>query len=363
MTYSDARNNANKRARASLLISLGLHAVMAVIFTFILLEHPREEAAEFMAVEMVQIARRTPPPRRTHMRESIMDFQKPSDQKSKTQVKPREMEALNVDFARESVSPDATTELPELTTDAKGLKSRFDMPLSRPTGATIMKPGTGSKRSSGGRGGAVSVGLADGAGIFETALYWISRSIVGKNKTGKEDIVFIVDASGTMEDNIAAVARYLNKMIDVFEESDLDYTIGVIQFKRVLKVNDIRVSEQTKELPQIRKILRSIECEGDERALDAIEIGLTQVDFRNPVDKTFVLVTDEPLVPRTATRRIRQGISLKEMMPGDFQEMVEMCRSSGVKVSVLGIEDKLHKSLAKKTEGLLFQIPQQNERP
>ena len=79
MTYSDARNNANKRAKASLLISLGLHAVMAVIFTFILLEHPREEAAEFMAVDMVQIARRTPPPRRTHMRESIMDFQKPSD--------------------------------------------------------------------------------------------------------------------------------------------------------------------------------------------------------------------------------------------------------------------------------------------
>jgi hypothetical protein len=363
MTYSDAKNDTNKRARASLLISLGLHAVMAVIFTFILLEHPREEAAEFMAVDMVQVTRRTLPHRRTHMRESIMDFQKPSDQKSKTQIKPHEMEALNVDFARESASPDAATELPELRTDAKGLKSRFDMPLSRPTGATIMKPGTGSKRSSGSRGGAVSVGLADGAGIFETALYWISRSIVGKNKTGKEDIVFIVDASGTMEDNIAAVARYLNKMIDVFEESDLDYTIGVIQFKRVLKVNDIRVSGQTKELAQVRKILRSIECEGDERALDAIEVGLNQVGFRDLVDKTFVLVTDELLTPRTVTRRARKDVTLKEMLQDDIREMVEMCKNSGVKVSVLGVDDGLHKSLAKETGGIWFQIPQQDGLP
>jgi hypothetical protein len=237
------------------------------------------------------------------------------------------------------------------------------MPLSKPKGAAIMKPGTGIKRSVGDRSGAGSVALAGEAGIFETALHWIARNIVGKNRTGREDIVFLIDASGSMEENIAAVARYISEMIDVFEESDLDYTIGVIKFNRVLKNNDIRIYEQTGDINQVKSILRSIQCDGDERTLDAIEVGLTQVEYRHPVDKTFVVVTDEALTPRTSTRRTHKGITLNEMLKGDFQDILGMCQSDDVKVNVLGIEDEMHKLLAKETGGLWFQIPQQEGVP
>lgn len=354
MTNSDL----SRRTRLSFLVSLILHTVLALVLGLILLEQPTQTAMESMAVDMVKATKRAMPSRRMEMRESISDFRKPKTQESKTRLSPQRFRPVDTDFSEQSRSTDTTAAVPELATNVDRLKSRFDMPLRRATGAIIMKPGTGAKRSTGDGSGKASVVLPGEAGIFETALYWIARNIVGKNKTGKEDIVFLVDASGSMEENIAAVARYISRMIDVLKENDLDYTMGVIKFNRVLKSNDIRVYEQTTVANQVKAILRSIDCDGDERTLDAIEVGLMQVEFRDPVDKTFVLVTDEAFTPRTQTRRTQKGVGLKEMLQGDFREIVQMCRNDSVKVNVLGIEDGMHKSLAKETGGLWFQIPQ-----
>jgi len=166
-----------------------------------------------------------------------------------------------------------------------------------------------------------------------------------------------------MKDNIIAVARHISKMIDVFKEGDLDYTIGIIRFNRVLKVNDVKIFDQTGDVNQIKKILRSIKCDGDERTLDAIEVGLTQVKFRDPVDKTFILVTDEPFTARTSTRQKRRDLSLGDMLQEDFRDIVAMCQSDGVKISILGIDDEMHKSMTKQTGGLWFQIPEQGGLP
>jgi hypothetical protein len=361
MTGSDQ----NKGLRDSFLLSLILHVLIALVLGAVLLEQPREKAMESVAVDMVQVTRRAIPPRRMELRESFPDFREPTAKKTaKAQVKPRDFNPADSDFAMQSRSSGTRTAFPELATNADRLKSRFDTPLPRPTGATIMKPGTGTREGPvGGRSGAGSVGLPGEAGIFETALYWVARNIVNKNKTGKEDIVFLIDASGSMEENIAGVARYIIRMIDVFRESDLDYTMGVIEFNRVLKNNKIRVYEQTRDANQVRRILRDIQCDGDERTLDAMEVGLTQVKFRDPVDRTFVLVTDEAFTPRTLTRRTREGVALQEMLQEDFREIVEMCKSDNVKVNVLGIEDEMHKSLSKETGGLWFQIPQQEGLP
>jgi hypothetical protein len=316
-----------------------------------------------MAVEMIASTKRITPHRRTEFRETTSDFYKPKQVEAKSSPKPRELEPVYADYEGQTYSSESVDLITDLSTDAKGLKSRFDMPLPKPMGANIEKPGTGSvRRSSDGNTQGGAVGVSDGAEIFETALYWISRNIVGKNKTGKEDIVFIIDASGSMEENIASVSRHLNKMIDVFKESDLDYTVGIIEFKRILKNNDIRIHEQTQDIVQIRSVLRSIVCDGDERALDAIEIGLKHVKFRPSVDKTFILVTDETFTRRTITRQTRKDISARDMLQEDIRDITRMCQEKEIKVNVLGLEDKLHKSLAKETGGLWFQIPKPDEK-
>lgn len=353
----------SKTTQTCLLVSLALHIILAFVMAFIIIESPQEDASGSLGVEiMMNPTKRVTPPRRMERREAWTNpsARTPQKHQTKAQLERQRLNQIDTDFSSQINSFDAATMLPELSTNAKKIKSRVDMPLPRATGANVAKPGASSRQSGNGAGsGAGLVGLSAEAGIFETAMYWIGRNTVSQNKTGKEDIVFLIDASGSMEENIAATARYLSKMIDVFKESELDYTIGVVRFNRMLKKNDIKVYKQTKNANKIRAILRSIKCEGDERTLDALEIGLTKVDFRQPTDKTFILVTDEAFTPRSTTRQSRRDLTLGEMLKEDFQELVEICQVEGVKVSVLGIDDKLHKSLTKETGGLWFQVPKQ----
>lgn len=353
----------SKRTRDSFLLSLILHAVMVFVFGFVVLEHHQEKTRESIAVEMVSVMDRTIsniPHRILKTRESIFDFHKPKYWTPRAQFEQR-FAMRRIDPAKLSGSHNAELLFfPELATSATRLRPQFSMPLPNPSGTVVTKPGGGSARSAI-SSGAPSAGLPDGAGIFEVALYWIARNVISKNKTGKEDIVFLIDASGSMEENIFAVARYLSRMIDVFEESKLDYTIGVIKFNRVLKDNDIKIYEQTKDSARIRAILRSIKCHGDENTLDAVESGLMQVKFRNPVDKTFVLVTDEAFKPFSVVRQERRALSRKELLWEDFLSVVQMCKNNGVKVSVMGTDDEMHKLLAKETGGLWFQIPQRSD--
>ena len=355
-----------RRTQTSLLLSLILHTLMALVLAFVLIDRSAEIASESLAVEMISPVKRITPPRRMERREAWQntpDLSSLKKEKAKARFELRRFEQIDIDFTDQ---PRSSAPPLELTTRADRLKSRFDMPLPRATGADVTKPDADAARGTGsGRSAAGSVGLSSGAGTFETALYWIARNTAGKNKTGKEDVVFLIDASGTMEDNIIAVARYISRMIDVFKESDLDYTMGVVKFNRdtLLKKNDVEVYKQTPDVDKVKTILRSIKCIGDERTLDAIEIGLTQVEFRQSADKTFILVTDEGFTPRSVTRQKRRELTYREMLDEDFREILRMCQASSVKVNILGIDDEMHKLLTKETDGLWFQIPQQNGFP
>ena len=354
-----------RRTQTSLLLSLILHTLMALALAFVLVNRSTEIASESLEVEMISPVKRVSPPRRTERRrawQNAPDRSSLKKEKAKARFELRRFEQVDTDSTDQ---PRSSSPPLELTTRADRLKSRFDMPLPRATGADVTKPDAGASRGTGSGSAAGSVGLSSEAGMFESALYWIARNTAGKNKTGKEDVVFLIDASGTMGDNIIAVARYISKMIDVFKESDLDYTMGVVKFNRdtLLKKDDVKIYKQTPDVDKIKTILRAIECEGDERTLDAIEIGITQVEFRQSADKTFILVTDEGFSPRTVTRRTRRELTYREKLDKDFREILRMCQDSSVKVNILGIDDERHKILAKETDGLWFQIPQRNGFP
>jgi hypothetical protein len=348
------------KARIAFLLSLILHLLLILILGLFLLQQPHEGTKESVTVDITRSLRQVSPPRRIALRSNILDSRQIMKQAGKEQLRPKPMmrENINLNFTRQSMSAQQNADIPDVTTSAERLRSEFDMPLSKAVGSKVAKSGTDTKRSFGNRNdGGIGVPTG-GGGIFETALYWIARNLISKNKTGKEDIVFIIDASGSMEENIAAVARYISKMIEVFKESKLDYTIGVIKYNRILKTNDVKIYEQTKDASEIRSILRAIKCDGDERTLDAIETGINQVKYRNSVDKTFILVTDESFTPRTATRQNRPEITLRQMLVEDFQAIMQMCKDKNIKVSILGVNDEMQKTLTKETEGLWFQIPQ-----
>jgi len=235
------------------------------------------------------------------------------------------------------------------------------IPKSSSMGFAIDKPGSGTGSKTKVKSSGTPIGIMDGAGIFEVALYWIARNIIGRNKTGREDIVFLIDSSGSMEENITAVARYIYKMLDVFKDSKLDYTLGIVRFKRILKTNDIKVFDQTKDVSQFKAILRGIKCSDGENIFDAIDVGFTQVKFRSNSGKAFILVTDEAFTPKSRDDQPQKVLSRKERIQADLQEVIATAKDNGIKINVIALDDIMHKTLAKETDGVWFPIPQQSQ--
>ena len=143
-----------------------------------------------------------------------------------------------------------------------------------------------------------------------------------------------------MEDNIRAVGGQLRRMVQVFQEKEVNFTLGIITFKYLDR--DTIVFPQTRDYAKYEYLLEShvIQRGGDERAYDAIVKSIQRVKFRSNADRRFILVTDE---------------ATKGSYP--ITEVLSQCRSAGIKLDVIGVDRTLDKALAVQTGGLWFPIP------
>ena len=360
------KNQYTKRKLSdALLLSIILHIVIVLILGLFIMGSEQRKIKESVAVDMIIALKNKEislPRRIVENRDSTISLERKSDKVTIAQFKPREFAISKTQMPNRSKTPDAINLNPIIGTDVQ-LKPSFEMNIPKaPTsvGSTIARPGSGTGKTKIKSGG-MPIGVMDGAGIFEAALYWIAKNIIGKNKTGREDIVFLIDSSGSMEENIAAVARYIYKMLDVFKDSKLDYTLGIVRFKRILKTNDIKVFNQTKDVNQFKAILKGIKCSDGENIFDAIDVGFAQVKFRGNSDKAFILVTDEAFTPKSRDDQPQKALSRKERIQADLQEVITTAKDNGIKINVIALDDIMHKTLAKETDGVWFPIPQQSQ--
>lgn len=182
---------------------------------------------------------------------------------------------------------------------------------------------------------------------FENVMESLAKEIVDTSEGGPIDVVFLVDASGSMGDNIKGVAEHLVNMIDVYESSDIDYELGLTEFATRQGKNVIKVHQLTDRLRDYKVNLLSIIPRGDERALDAITQTVQELKFRATSKKHFIIVTDEPLE------------SLKKRT---IEDAIALCREFGIYVNVLGIPNKGHQLIAQETDGKWHAIPQNPNR-
>ena len=187
------------------------------------------------------------------------------------------------------------------------------------------------------------------------SLKTLAEEIIADSGGGPIDVVFVVDTSGSMGDNIRLVAEHLNKMIDVYKASDIDYALGLVTFQvpssrgRRHRGNRIKIwqtplrgTKQSKDWKRYRSILQGLSTNGDEHAYDAIYEAIFKIRFRPESQKHFILTTDEPFTSATEL---------------DFDRVAAACNEFWIKVNVLGISDPKHESLAIETGGHWHQIP------
>ena len=58
----------------------------------------------------------------------------------------------------------------------------------------------------------------------------LASEILATSDGGPIDVVFVIDTSGSMSDNIKAVANHVIEMVDVYESSGIDYALGLTEF-------------------------------------------------------------------------------------------------------------------------------------
>ena len=172
-------------------------------------------------------------------------------------------------------------------------------------------------------------------------------SIVETSEGGPIDVVFVIDASGSMQDNIKSVVEHLHEMVDVYKASKIDYALGVTEFWARDKQNVIKVVQLTKSFTKYKRTLQAIYTHQDENALDAIVQTVKELRFRATSKRHFILVTDEPFTSQ-------EGFKLKDA--------VAYCREFGIYVNVLGLPLDEHQRLAAETGGKWHLIPEDPKR-
>ena len=183
-----------------------------------------------------------------------------------------------------------------------------------------------------------------GAANLESPLELIAASLVATgSERRRRDIVFVLDVSQSMQDNIYAVTKHLTKMADLLESNRTDFRIGIATFHDppwyAVARSSLRIVRPSSDLGRVRRELRQIECSGGENALNAIMATLERIEFRQDADRSLVFVTDE-------------------YVDGDFEprQIFGALYRSQVRVDVIGLDEAFQRGLAARTGGVWIPI-------
>ena len=122
--------------------------------------------------------------------------------------------------------------------DKAGISKRSNTRVRSPSKSTgegiaarVGKTGSGKKNGSGTGESGEGHGNGNGSDTFSSIIAELTDDIIASSGGLPIDVVFVVDASGSMQDNINAVAEHLAQMTDAYTASEIDYRLGAYAFQ------------------------------------------------------------------------------------------------------------------------------------
>lgn len=383
-----------RRSVHALLISLIIYLSAAIVLTFIYYEQGGGGFEEVVEIELLDEkdllkSRRDPlkppPPKRIlvpRQAQSSIPHQ-PQTVKLTPSANPiSETPQLSKQPVLHSATPDQTNpqdQLPDVTTVAERLNSR-EMRIDEATSTRFQtsdgegvrsrrqrakgsgKDGIHALESTGtsdigtvsdsagkrgtGQGDGSTTGDNSSDSPFAEALRNIAGHIIDTRTRDQVDVVFVLDTSASMRDNIQQIADNLFSMTDAFDEINIEYFLGMTEFSVRHEGQVLKRRPLVPDVGMLRHRMRKIRLSGDEHALDAMMDTLNSMEFRSEADKFLVLVTDEPATTGS-------GIELDEIR----QKVIDNYQLHELRVNVLGHTEEYQMRLAEETGGLWQEIP------
>ncbi len=377
------------RSINALLIAGIIHLWFAILLTFFYYAHLSNEIEDVISVEFVNMK----DPEQLHRR---LKRPLPKQSLAKKRTRPnadyrpqhlkqsassnlmdetiRPSEEILMHNAAEMVSKTAT-DLQELTTHTQQLRSQeaaISKSVSSPYDITAGKGKESLRQRVKGDGESglhrlESTGTADigniGSGIgiegdgnsdkgdsdpIGDALKQIANHIIATRVLDKVNVVFVLDTSASMRDNIQLVAKNLYKMADAFDLANLEYHFGMSEFSVRREGQEVKTKALIPDVGVLRRRMQKVQLSGDENALDALVDTMNFIEFHADADKHLILITDEPATTRSRDSNGTVTQRTKIIDESQFQE---------IRVNVLGFPEPFQQRLAETTGGVWQQIP------
>ncbi len=381
------RSITRPRSVRALLISGIVHLSFAIIGSFFFYTHRPSEVADAIALELVA-EKELQKPRRTlkqPLRKRIAAHAEAASEAQPQHLKLTASASLIDETLLQSESAllhnatravsDVAAALPEVTTAAQRFNSRATLPetVASPFQSTagagvdsfrqrvkgeggsgfhrLESTGTseiGTVGDGEGEDGGGGEGEGDSTNPFAEALRNIADHVIGTRELDKVNVVFVLDTSASMRDNIQQVAANLYSMSDAFDYVNLEYHFGMAEFSVRREGQQLQIRSLMPDVGMLRRRMQKTTLSGTEHALDALIDTLGYIDFHADADKYLILVTDEP-----ATTRLKKEDAYTAMRA----KVLSRYQLEQIHVNVLGHPEPFQQQLAEETGGLWQRIP------
>ena len=234
--------------------------------------------------------------------------------------------------------------------DGSGASPGIDAPkihYGSERGDALRVGGMGNSWGGGGSSGGANLG-----GAFVYMMQDIARTLAKATTAKKVDIIFVLDETGSMYDNIRSVRAYSDFLFEAMEREGRDATFGLVTF-----TDKTKVYGRTDDLETFKNWLFKIKIDekigGDysEAGLDGLMAAVEASKFRKGAQRFIVLASDGPF--HDADYNGRSAYSL--------DEVIETLQNEQVRVDVIGIDYLPIRQIALATGGTWRAIPGRGE--
>ena len=208
-------------------------------------------------------------------------------------------------------------------------------------GDALRATGMGNSWGGGGSSGGGNVG-----GVFVYMMKDIARTLAEASMTKKVDVVFVLDETASMTDNIRGIRAYVDFLFEAFERENRDATFGLVTF-----TDETRKYGRTDDLGTFKNWLFKIGVDGGgdiaEAGLDGLMTAVTETKFRKGAQRFIVLASDGAF--HDADYDGKSAYSL--------DQVIETLQNAEIRVDVIGIDYLPIRQIALATGGTWRAIP------
>ncbi len=201
----------------------------------------------------------------------------------------------------------------------------------------------------GNSGGSIPSGTSTGDNYIQM-MTELARNLTDAATLQEVDLVFIIDKTGSMEDNVRGIRAYIDLFFEHFTRSGHDAAFGLVTFADA-KENKPKVRGVTTDHGKFKNWLYKIKFEGGgdlaESGLDALMAALHKIKFRGNAQRFFVLASDGTFHDADYDGRSEYS----------QDGVIETLQHNGIRVDVIGLNFLPIKQLAWATGGTWRAIP------